>query len=53
MYGSCLDLIIKEILEVIGGNLNMDWVLNDIRVLFFFNFVRFISGIWLNKRNSL
>lgn len=35
MYGSCLDLIIKEILEVIGGNLNMDWALNDIRVLFF------------------
>lgn len=34
MYDSCLDLTIKAILGVIEENLNMDWVLHDIRVLF-------------------
>lgn len=48
MFGSYY----KDILGIIGGDLNMDWVLDDIRVLFY-NFVRFINGVWLSRKNSL
>lgn len=52
MHGSCLDITKEDIFGIIEGDLNMNWVLDDIRVLLL-NFIRFVNGVWLCRKNSL